>query len=183
MCSLAICTWILVCLKDINNNGRMCGALRFLTTDSRVTVLSFGESAERHDLSSLSINQLSVYRWGAFSLISSIRLALSVFLLYYGSLFLVYTISLGDLLLNAVALEIILTMDELLYELLAPGRVKRLIAGALPLKQCPALSRTWRGLGLRTFVTLVLSFVTFFGVYFAHLSPQIDTLVRARDAL
>ena len=49
------------------------------------------------------------------------RVALVVFLLIYGSLFLVYTIPLGDLLLNAVALEIVTTVDEVLFETLVPA--------------------------------------------------------------
>jgi len=42
-------------------------------------------------------------------------------LLYYGSLFLIYTVELPELILNAVALEFVLNIDEILFLVLAPA--------------------------------------------------------------
>ncbi|KAJ1483626.1 hypothetical protein T484DRAFT_1799708 [Baffinella frigidus] len=50
-----------------------------------------------------------------------LRLGVALTLMHAGTMFLAATISLSDLLLNAVALEFVLSVDELLFEALAPG--------------------------------------------------------------
>ena len=47
---------------------------------------------------------------------------------YVGCNFLAFTPSVPDLILNAVALDVVLTVDKLIYEALVPDRVKRVAA-------------------------------------------------------
>ena len=54
-----------------------------------------------------------------------------------GTQFLVYTIDMGDLLLNAVALEFVISTDELLFESLAPVRTKRILENIKPFMLSP----------------------------------------------
>ena len=80
------------------------------------------------------------------------RLVLSAFMTTQGTQFLVAEIGMGELLLNAVALEFVLLTDELLYAALAPLRVKRVIknmSGFVGLKYA-----TVYGIDLRTICTL-----------------------------
>ena len=50
-----------------------------------------------------------------------IRFGVAMALLYYGSLFLIFTVELPELILNAVALEFVLNIDEILFLVLAPA--------------------------------------------------------------
>ena len=51
-----------------------------------------------------------------------------------------YTVSVAELMLNAVALEFILNVDELLYEALAPLKTRRLITLLQPIPVARARS-------------------------------------------
>ena len=68
------------------------------------------------------------------------RLAMIALLIYGGTTFLVYTIQIEDLVLNAVALELIRNLDDLLFGALATAEVRHLISRleGLPMKSLPA---------------------------------------------
>lgn len=53
---------------------------------------------------------------------------------YGGTFYIVYTVSMQDLILNCVALEIILNIDELVFEVLAPRSVRTLVDALAPLQ-------------------------------------------------
>ena len=85
-----------------------------------------------------------------------LRTVIACTLGYYGGLYLSYTISLSDLLLNAVALEFVINIDELFYEVLCPQSIKRLVVRMEAFKlEAPS---AWKGLDaqapLKTIVTL-----------------------------
>ena len=95
-----------------------------------------------------------------------------------------YTIGLEDLLLNAVALEFVLSIDELIYKVLSPARMKHLIDCACPLTVKASLyDRTWSGVDTAALVNVALTLAWLLGMYLAVLKPQINTLLLARDAL
>ena len=56
------------------------------------------------------------------------RLLIAVFLLWYGMIYLAGTINIDDLLLNAVALEFVKNVDELLFEALVPRRMAAMVS-------------------------------------------------------
>ena len=64
-----------------------------------------------------------------------VRLCICCVLAWYGGLYLVHTPGIGDLILNAVALEIVLQIDELIFAALGSWRLKRLV-GATALPAC-----------------------------------------------
>ena len=69
--------------------------------------------------------------WGV--ILQLVRLCICCVLAWYGALYLVHTPGIGDLILNAVALEIVLQIDELIFAALGSWRLKRLVgATALP---------------------------------------------------
>ena len=114
-------------------------------------------------------------------------------------------------LLNAVALEFVLNLDELMFEALAPSRVVsyqvlktmvcpcmlsdrptveslawgklRIVEDAEPLPVPRAMRRHWRGLDLRASLTLLAVCGTLFGIVVGTLMPNVATLTRASDAL
>ena len=70
-----------------------------------------------------------------------------------GTTFLVYTISISDLLLNAVALEFVISMDELLFVACAPARAKRIVQNTAGFTLQP--EKTWKGQDLRSVLTVL----------------------------
>jgi len=97
--------------------------------------------------------QLSLQRLVVRVCISLIRLGIAFWMFLQGTQFLVYTISISDLLLNAVALEFVISMDELLFVSLAPARPKRILANMAGFTLKPA--KTWQGMDFRTMVTFL----------------------------
>ena len=75
------------------------------------------------------------------SLLLMYRLVAAGFLLYVGTAFLSYTLSITELILNAVALSIILEIDDLLFDALAttPGRHLVEQLDPLPMPSLPRL--------------------------------------------
>ena len=62
------------------------------------------------------------------AVIATIRFALAVFLYIVGCIFLRETTAVADLLLNAVALECVLSVDEYMFAALSPQRVCNLMS-------------------------------------------------------
>lgn len=69
------------------------------------------------------------FNWQGLALLCY-RLLAAALLVFVGTFFLVYTVSVTELILNAVALGIILDIDDLLFDALAttPGRPGRPIS-------------------------------------------------------
>jgi hypothetical protein len=174
MCVLALVTFILTVSKEANAAVSLLPALRKIP-QGRTSCLTFSDEG------AMRIDQLSFARMICFIFFVALRIGIVVLLVIYGSLYLVYTTSMGDLLLNAVALEFIMNMDELIFEALAPFHVKSLVAGA----ECLAkLSwKKWHGLDLHCVTTIIASFSTVAVFFIFVLHPFVDILVETRDAI
>lgn len=111
--------------------------------------------------------------WGV--ILQLVRLCICCVLAWYGALYLVHTPGIGDLILNAVALEIVLQIDELIFAALGSWRLKRLV-GATALPACVPSYAVLAPpmLGAFAFVAALLV---------AHVQPQRELFVKARDAL
>ena len=123
----------------------------------------------------LSFDSIHPYRMCFCAMIVATRLVLAILLLYYGSLFLIYEHNLGDLLLNAVALEFVLSVDELMYEVLSPAPIKNLIASAhpLPVRSGLLYHKTWSGIDTKALITFALSLVWLIGIYLVSADPRV----------
>ena len=127
-----------------------------------------------------SITSLTLRRRLIAVLVCVVRGVISLLMVVFGTFFLVYTVDIGDLLLNAVALEFVISVDELLYESMAPSGVRRIIQNLEPWK-VPELS--WKGLDAWApfCVCLMSSCVTV--AFIAVINPQHDVLHQVRDAI
>ena len=90
-------------------------------------------------------------------------------------------IGIGDLLLNTVALEFVVSVDELIFESVVPIRVAKLIVDLRPVELPPV--KEWKGLDAGAFTTLLSSLIIIAVVFATLISPQVDVMVQARDAL
>ena len=176
MCMLALLAFLLVISREVNATVRISAAVLALPRGG-ATTFTLAESGGR------SLERLSYPRLIAFLLVMASRLGVCVMLAVFGCEFLVHTVSIADLLLNAVALEFVLNLDELIFEALAPSCVLRVVEDAEPLQVPRALRRNWRGLDLRASLTLLTVCGSLFGIVVGTLIPNVATLTRASDAL
>uniref|UniRef100_A0A7S1QYD6 Uncharacterized protein n=1 Tax=Alexandrium catenella TaxID=2925 RepID=A0A7S1QYD6_ALECA len=100
--------------------------------------------------------------------------------------FLVVTTSMGDLLLNAMALAFIVDIDNILFAAFAPQRLKSIVrsVGAvyLPPSGMPFTKR-WRPTGLSTCQKVTLVFTILICVYYTSIHPFYWRMNQAYDIL
>lgn len=101
-----------------------------------------------------------------------------------GSLWLAYTKSIPDLLLNAVALSYVMQVDELLYQVVVPRRAKALITNVTPIDTSEKLAGFLpAGIPKRAMGTLLFAIgflASFVGVF---ILPHANRMRKLRDDL
>jgi hypothetical protein len=172
MCSVTLVIWWTTLLRELYDIIDMTKAVGMLPHGS--TAISRTEKG--HKLVAVSIPRRCLM--GAFLLMRAI---ICVSLFVCGTLWLAHTISLSDLILNAAALEIVLTMDELMFSVFAPITARRLIESLEPLPM--GRRTTCLGLDAKPAAALSLTTVGLVYIYLAFLSPQIEMMESAREAL
>merc|ERR1711908_61022 len=81
----------------------------------------------------LHVEAVSYARGCFFMAVQAIRLVIASTLLVAGQFFLMNTTSIGDMLLNAVALQFVMDIDETCYKTLSPTNLKKLVAEVQPI--------------------------------------------------
>ncbi|CAK0861782.1 unnamed protein product [Prorocentrum cordatum] len=165
MCGVSVVLWWFAVLKEIYSIVALCQALFFLPC--RPTKISSTSGA--HALVAVSLPRRVV-----FCTVIVVRSMVCFALAVCGTLYLAATLSLGDLLLNALALEIVLSLDELTFDVLAPRSVRLLLSSMAPLAK--PRSRSWRGLDGRPVLALAVIGVSMYGVFQFILRDQSTTL-------
>jgi len=125
LCTVVIFLWTLHVAEVIRDAVHFMQAIWHRSGD----VLSVRHHQDQFCIKSLDKSRL---RWAMFSGILQIGIAGS--LLVAGSFWLVYTRSMADLMLNAVVLDYVLQVDELIYKVVIPEQVKVLISRLEPLE-------------------------------------------------
>ena len=169
MCTLALFAWILVVLLELRAVARLCRALAHAPRGPATRVAGARVAA------------LSAARLGWCACVVAARLVVVAVLAYYGASFVARTVSLSDLLLNAVALEFIIQMDELIFAALAPAMTAKLVDELEPLPLPPRPTR--RGLDGGACACLAVLVVVLSATYATTLRDQVDLFVDARDAI
>jgi len=113
--------------------------------------------------------------------VTALRVAVCIALGIYGTQFLVNTISLSDLILNCVALEVVLNVDEILFSAFAPAGVIQLVGRLAPITKLKLGS--WRGLDFMTAFWAILLPVLMLTAYNLSVQPIIDTICEARTQM
>eukprot|EP00929_Paragymnodinium_shiwhaense_P055686 TRINITY_DN27893_c0_g1_i1.p1 TRINITY_DN27893_c0_g1~~TRINITY_DN27893_c0_g1_i1.p1 ORF type:complete len:1026 (-),score=120.93 TRINITY_DN27893_c0_g1_i1:308-3385(-) len=86
-----------------------------------------------HD-GNVKINQLGYVHFTFICCCTLLRSFCATVLAYAGTLFIVHEVDMKDLLLNCAALEIVLTLDILIFEVMAPEKINRIVEKTLPLQ-------------------------------------------------
>jgi len=120
--------WTLTCLADLRKTLSHIQGLMFLTP----TVKTLEEVLEKKDEGTVTVAGLTLSMKGLLSVFCLIPRTVSVSLLaYLGCRWLMATNSLNDILLNALALEFIMTLQYLMYETLVSKRGRHLTENTL----------------------------------------------------
>eukprot|EP00615_Pteridomonas_danica_P011147 CAMPEP_0114355652 /NCGR_PEP_ID=MMETSP0101-20121206/20381_1 /TAXON_ID=38822 ORGANISM="Pteridomonas danica, Strain PT" /NCGR_SAMPLE_ID=MMETSP0101 /ASSEMBLY_ACC=CAM_ASM_000211 /LENGTH=167 /DNA_ID=CAMNT_0001497709 /DNA_START=445 /DNA_END=944 /DNA_ORIENTATION=+ len=106
-----------------------------------------------------SFDSISNSRYTLVMITTICRVAVVTSLGYAGTAWLANTVSVTDLILNAVALEFVLCVDEIIFEALAPYRLKGAVDhfASSPMPLPPV--RDWKGIdyeSISLFVTLIV---------------------------
>ena len=174
MCGLALIAWYCTVAKEVNATISSYFVTRSIPIGSSTQIIK--EKEGRYFIVMLSWQRLCI-RMG----VSIVRIVLAVFMFIQGTQFLVYTISLEDLLLNAVALEFVISTDELLFHSLAPARAKRVLSNTEGFKLEPA--KTWNGMDRRSFFTNLAVCTALVWAAADFMQPQLTVLHRVRHAI
>ena len=173
VCVIALLVWLLTIAKEIN----ACVAFMrgVLSVPRGATVISAGDED-----SPSAVHSLSRRHCCGVLAVQSIRLGIAGLMLYYGALYIIHTPSVPDLLLNAVALEIIISIDEIVYEALVPRRYKRFVSNMAGLPLAPV---RWKDLDVQATATLAVVFTLLAAFVAIFIIPQQLDFLSARDAL
>jgi len=171
LCLVALICWYLMVAKEVSHA---------LALHRGIVAVPSGKT--KIDTRENPFTQVRHYRLKSVArrrkLFSAILLAYRIFaailLVWVGTFFLVYTVDVTELILNAVALGIILDIDDLLFDALAttPGRHLVHQLDALPM---PAMPRI-RGADAKSAFMSIAIPVLSITVYFTMLQPMVDTL-------
>lgn len=174
MCLLAIIMWTSTCTKELQLIWSQIRGLLVLPVVSSVRMVELEDGTWR-------LQGICRNRRRMFGLLVATRAVFCLVLIVVGQMFLVATVDLEDLLLNAVALEFVMNVDELLFEAFAPLATKQVVDRLEPLlyrAEC-----TFRGLDSQAFcVTLSATIVVALSLT-TLLLPDIQLVLDSRDAL
>lgn len=174
LCVLALVVWYLTLSKDIADIGDLFMALWTLKSEAKTRI----EETE----SGTTMEAVTAKRKCFVAIVLMLRLVVVAVLAFCGTLFLTYTISMADIFLNAVALDIVFGLDELIFEALAPTQIRKLLEILEPFP-CGTQPSRLKGLNCRpvVFLLAIVSMVTCATI--VVLEPQVDHLRDARDAI
>lgn len=181
MCVMALVVWGLVALQELRAATDLAtGMLHMFRGQPSSSRMFHGTHIRKKD-DKWCLVQISNGRICVVALIALARFGLGLCMLFAGLQFLIYTTALEDLVLNTVALECVLGIDELLFATLAPVSMHNLIVSleAIPL---PPVSH-WKGFDLHAGLGSLCITVTIAAAVPIWLFPEVDNLQRARAAL
>jgi len=170
---LAMACWLFTIMKELNDVIDFGNAVWNIQR-CRCTVLVETEDG-------IEVKTFCLLRKLMSSCIVVMRLGIAGILLYVGCLWLATTSSMENLLLNAVALEFVLNVDDILFGAIAPNPSRTLLGSLKPLPRKRWLQ--WKGVDAMTMFVLVATptFCTFF--YMKALYPMVVTMQSVNSTL
>jgi len=120
--------------------------------------------------------------WGFF--VGTLQLSIGLCLLFSGAFWLAYTKSIPDLLANAVALSYVMQVDELLYQVVVPRKVKALVANLEPVDMNKSTRmRIMDGIPKKALCTVFFAFAFFGSMVGSSVLPHAGRMRDLRDSI
>lgn len=176
MCCLAVMVWLMSVTKELRQILNLRKTIISLLARGCVSSGSLVRSG-----TSWGIDRLSKPRVVLAVLSVIYRTIVAIVLMISGIFYLVHTIDMTELLLNAVSLELVLVVDELLYEALAPAQTWSFIRSLRPVPMKSGYR--WQGLDCRVVSLTGLVILSIFATFWWPLSQEVERLHEARDIL
>lgn len=178
LCIVALVCWYLMVAKELSHAlALLRGIMAMPTGPTRIDTRENPFTKVLH----YRLRAVALRRKVFSAVLFGYRLVAAFVLVFVGTFFLVYTVSVTELILNAVALGIILDIDDLLFDALAttPGRHLVHQLDALPMPSLPRI----RGADAKSvFMSIGIPFLTIV-VYFSMLEPFVGTLQSVSTAM
>jgi len=171
-CILAVVCWHVTIGREVQRIYQSCRAIMQAPRDFETVFYATDGWHEVHSVSRRKV---------AFVLcLTTVRLGILLVLLYVGMQFLVYALSLSDLVLGAVALEFILRLDELFFKVMGPVAVRHMWTTLRPLHVRSVV--IWGAeVHVSLFLLIIVVFATF--SFVQHHKPFLERLDSAKAAL
>jgi hypothetical protein len=148
---IALVLWSLNCLEDLFSSFDMFRALISLPRGYWTILETTGDTKTFTSISRTRL--ISMIMWMVIP-----KFALAICLCYLGLVYLSYELNSVELILNVVAFAFVYQVDEIVYELFTPRRVKLIMARVQPLKIAVRFRspQSWhRNIPLRGIVVLI----------------------------
>eukprot|EP00966_Prymnesium_polylepis_P277671 6415188-Prymnesium_polylepis.5 len=147
MCILALLVWLTVCTKE---SKAIISYFRAIVALRRNAPGRKGEPKQRQFFEIAGPGKVKIHAMGhgraVFQLlVLAVRVVILVSLSATGCVYLAHTVSITELILNTVALEMIISLDEFIFLALVPERIIRVVVSrwSHPCASWPAIWR-WR---------------------------------------
>ena len=178
LCIVALVCWYLMVAKELSHAlALLRGVMAMPTGPTRIDTRENPFSKSIHYRLRCVAKRRKVFS----AVLFAYRLLAAAVLVFVGTFFLVYTVSVTELILNAVALGIILDIDDLLFDALAttPGRHLVHQLDPLPMPSLPRL----RGADAKSVsMSIGIPLLTII-VYISMLDPFVGTLQAVSEAM
>mmetsp|Transcript_84954 Transcript_84954/g.263906 ORF Transcript_84954/g.263906 Transcript_84954/m.263906 type:complete len:731 (-) Transcript_84954:86-2278(-) len=156
LCIFCVLLWSLSILQELYSVRDFCRSI-WRVSSRRATLF---KEADGDGIRLKHLNSGRAFLITVFAVIP--RIFIAIFLGWTGSKFLVFTTTMQDLLLNALALEFILSIDDVLFAVIVPRHVKDMQEHVEPLQMEASDSDVFYRLGFDGSVFLTVSIVVGF---------------------
>lgn len=175
LCVLALLIWFLVCMKEFDRVESLGQAILHAPAGSQ-TILHISDHED-----GLELVCMTCCRKLVIMLVLLVRLSMSGVLLVFGLIYLSNTFQLESIILNAVALEIVLNVDEIIFEGLVPIHLKNFLCSVQPIK----VNRSCQVSGLNFYAPLrfILVGLLLILAFAWQIAPNVEVLDDARDVV
>eukprot|EP00747_Dinoflagellata_sp_TGD_P059931 gnl/TRDRNA2_/TRDRNA2_151803_c0_seq3.p1 gnl/TRDRNA2_/TRDRNA2_151803_c0~~gnl/TRDRNA2_/TRDRNA2_151803_c0_seq3.p1 ORF type:complete len:252 (+),score=10.04 gnl/TRDRNA2_/TRDRNA2_151803_c0_seq3:145-900(+) len=175
LCFVVLIIWTMSILSELLCVFHFLCAVLMLPREPRTRIQDNGKDLK---LVAVSRNRVIV-----LTIVAMLQIIIGVILLVCGSIWLLHTTSVQDLILNAAALEFVLNIDELFYRVFSPARITALISQLQPL---PLPRKMWAHSALeqaRPLGPVVILALFVLPLLWARLLPQLDRIERVKETL
>jgi hypothetical protein len=173
LCILALMFWFLTQWTEIQ---------RIVDTTHAVCRLSRTSSTELLCTESgFKLTGINIRRRIGFLVITLARGCVATLLTLAGTVWLINTIDVENIILNMVALTCVLEVDEIIYATLCPKYARLILLSLEPLPK--TMGRTWEGLDVRPLLTSLALVCFMFIAYYSVLEDVIEQSRSTYDAL
>ncbi|CAL1148012.1 unnamed protein product [Cladocopium goreaui] len=174
---VAVTLWFLMVSDDVTTTLDLGRVLITIPVGQTCLVLDTEDEEDpKYRLTHISFSRKL---WGC--IITVVRLTIACVLLWYGTLYVVHTINLSDLVLNCIALEIVLNVDDLLFQALAPTPARFLMNTLQPI-QLKSMPRR-KGVDVKAFLMLLAVPIALILVYQLLMAPMLEDIEAVSHTL